>query len=173
MNLWKVKITELNEKLTAAEARLAVQEMKLNWCKSQRNLYLEGLAEKLGLPDTELREKIKKCDQELEQLTKESKWKKNQFYLTAKWSGQFLRGAIRESKWKKFLIIIPQRCLLNKIRNLIDLLVEKIKQDPDLKIALHEATYELDALNPLQKLQALQILKNGLEKVGLKLWKKI
>jgi hypothetical protein len=58
---------------------------------------------------------------------------------------------------------------LNKIRNLIDLLVEKIKQDPDLKIALNEAIYELDTLNPLQKLQALQILKNGLEKVGLKL----
>lgn len=66
-------IAGLTQKLTAAEAKLAAQEMKLNWCKSQRNLYLEGLAEKLSLPDTELREKIKKCDQELEQLTKENR----------------------------------------------------------------------------------------------------
>jgi len=58
---------------------------------------------------------------------------------------------------------------MDKIRHFLDLLADRIKNDPELSAAASAAGFALDQLNPLQKLQALDYLKKSLNKIGLKL----
>lgn len=58
---------------------------------------------------------------------------------------------------------------MKKIDKLIDLLLEKVETDPELKAAALAAKAEYANFNPLQKVQLVQKVKNAAEKAGLKI----
>lgn len=56
---------------------------------------------------------------------------------------------------------------MTKIQKVFDLLSEKIKEDPALLAAIHEAANEIKRMNPIQKMQAFGVVKAALSKLGL------
>lgn len=58
---------------------------------------------------------------------------------------------------------------MQKINNFIDLLENKINSDPELAASMRAAGAELDNLDMIQRLRALNNLKNKLNKLGFKI----